>query len=187
MSLQWYMQRSELVSTRNCHSLIMLVMKRRRYVQPLISAALVSLLAVGTGWSKLLRSGSAAAIVPAVGGWSIISGGGSVAQTAVPGVRAGIPRFRARFPGAEPRVPEAGVKTVLLRGHMAELDLLAPDAGQDKLRLGLGKPHGWLLGPERWEPHGHSVGTSAGRELSAVSILLLGHRCGMSMLEGGTM
>jgi hypothetical protein len=58
------------------------VMKRRPVVvaqscAPLMSTALVSLLAVGAGLSTLLRPGSVAAMVPAEGGWTIISGGGS--------------------------------------------------------------------------------------------------------------
>jgi hypothetical protein len=32
---------------------------------------------------------------------------------------------------------------------MEELGLLAADASQEKLRLSLGEPHGWPLGPER--------------------------------------
>jgi hypothetical protein len=40
--------------------------------------------------------------------------------------------------------------------ELDQLDLLADDAGQGKLRLGLGEPHGWPLGPELRKPHGHS-------------------------------
>jgi hypothetical protein len=45
---------------------------------------------------------------------------------------------------------------VQLRDQVAEFDVLASDAGQGELRLGLDEPHGWSLGPERREPHGHS-------------------------------
>jgi hypothetical protein len=45
---------------------------------------------------------------------------------------------------------------VQLRDYVKELGLLSVDAGQEKLRLGLGEPHGWPLGPKRREPHGHS-------------------------------
>jgi hypothetical protein len=64
-------------------------------VPPLMSAALVSLLVVGAGWSKLLHSGSEAATVPAEGGCSIISGGGSATRMAVPGAGTGIPGAEA--------------------------------------------------------------------------------------------
>jgi hypothetical protein len=43
-----------------------------------------------------------------------------------------------------------------LRDHVVELGFLAADASQGKLRLGLGKPHSWSLGPEWREPNGHS-------------------------------
>ena len=49
-----------------------------------------------------------------------------------------------------------GVPVVQLRDHIAELGLLAADAGQGKLCLGSGEPHGWSLGPELRESHGHS-------------------------------
>jgi hypothetical protein len=37
---------------------------------------------------------------------------------------------------------------VQLRDYLEELYILAADAGHEKLRLGLGEPHGW--------PHGYS-------------------------------
>jgi hypothetical protein len=79
-----------------------------------MSAAFVSLLAVGTGQSTLLRSGSKAAMVPAEGGCSVISGRGSAACTAVPGAGAGIP-------GDEARVPEAGAKAIVLGAECCHL------------------------------------------------------------------
>jgi hypothetical protein len=86
-----------------------------------MSAVLVSLLAAGAGRSTLLRSGFEAAIVPAEGGCSVISGGRSAAWMAVPGAGAGIPGAGARVPRAEGRVPEAGAKMVLLSAECCHL------------------------------------------------------------------
>jgi lipoate-protein ligase A len=49
-----------------------------------------------------------------------------------------------------------GIPMVQLRDYVAELGLLAVDADLGKLRLVLGEPHGWPLGPEGREPHRHS-------------------------------
>jgi hypothetical protein len=76
-----------------------------RYVPLLMSAALVSLLAVGAELSTLLRPGSEAAKAPAETGCSIISGGESAA-------RAAVPEAGARVPGDEARVPENFAKAV---------------------------------------------------------------------------
>jgi hypothetical protein len=62
MSLLGYTQRSVSAFTRNCRILNLSVMKRRpMFVEqtcaPLISSALVSLLAVGVGLSTLLSPG----------------------------------------------------------------------------------------------------------------------------------
>jgi hypothetical protein len=89
---------------------------------PLVmSAALVFLLVVGEGWCTLLRCGSETAVVPAVGGCCVVSGGGSAVLVAVPGGRAGIAGAGAGISGtgvgvsvAEGRVPEAGAEAVPL-------------------------------------------------------------------------
>jgi hypothetical protein len=52
-----------------------------------------------------------------------------------------------------PLLRRTGGPAARLRGRTCPL---AVDAGQEKLLLGLGEPHGWPLGPERREPHGHS-------------------------------
>jgi hypothetical protein len=49
-----------------------------------------------------------------------------------------------------------GISLVQLRYDIVKFCPLTADAGQLELRLGLGEPHGWLLGPERWKPYGHS-------------------------------
>jgi hypothetical protein len=45
---------------------------------------------------------------------------------------------------------------VQLRYDVMKFCPLTANAGQRELRLGLGEPHGWPLGPERWKPYGHS-------------------------------
>jgi hypothetical protein len=77
----------------------------------LVSTALVSPLAVGTGLSILLRPGSVAAMVPAEGGCSIISGGGSTARAAVPGAGAWVP-------GAEAMMSPLGAACCHLAGEV---------------------------------------------------------------------
>jgi hypothetical protein len=54
-----------------------------------MSAALVSLLAVGTGLGTFLRLGSETAVVPVKAGCSFVSKGGTAAVAAVPGAGAG--------------------------------------------------------------------------------------------------
>jgi hypothetical protein len=49
-----------------------------------------------------------------------------------------------------------GVSLVQLRYGIMGFCPLTADAGQRILRLSLGEPHGWSLGPERRKPHGHS-------------------------------
>jgi hypothetical protein len=49
-----------------------------------------------------------------------------------------------------------GVPLVQLRDYVKEIGPLAADAGQEEVRLSLGEPNGWSLGPEGWESHGHS-------------------------------
>lgn len=49
-----------------------------------------------------------------------------------------------------------GVSVVHLQDHVAEPGPLAADAGQEKPRLSLGKPHSWPFGPEWLELQGHS-------------------------------
>lgn len=61
-----------------------------------MAAALISVLAVGTGLNTLLRLGSVAAMVPAESGCSMILGGGSIARAAVPGNGARISGAGAR-------------------------------------------------------------------------------------------
>jgi hypothetical protein len=48
------------------------------------------------------------------------------------------------------------VSVIQLRDHLAELSLLAPDAGEGKLCISLGEPRGQPLGSERRKPHIHS-------------------------------
>jgi hypothetical protein len=48
-----------------------------------------------------------------------------------------------------------GVTLVQLRDYVAELGLLATDAGQGELCFSLGDPHCWSLSPEWRKPHGH--------------------------------
>jgi hypothetical protein len=88
-------------------------------VPPVMSAASVSLLVVGTGWSTLLRSCPEASMVPAEGGCDVASGGRSAVCSAIPG--AGISGARTRVPGAERRVPEAGAEVVLLGAECRRL------------------------------------------------------------------
>jgi hypothetical protein len=45
-----------------------------------------------------------------------------------------------------------GVSLVHLRYNMMQFCSLIAHAGQRELRLGLGEPHGWPLGPERRDP-----------------------------------
>jgi hypothetical protein len=79
-----------------------------------------SLLAVRAGRSTLLRSGSKAAMVPAEGGCSVISGGGSADWTAVPGAEVGIPGARARVPGAGAEAVLLGVECCHLSGEVLD-------------------------------------------------------------------
>jgi hypothetical protein len=72
-------------------------------VPPVMSAASVFLLVVGTGRSTLLRSGSEAAMVPAEDGCGVASGGGSAVRSAIPGAAAGISGAGTRVPRAEGR------------------------------------------------------------------------------------
>jgi hypothetical protein len=51
--------------------------------------------------------------------------------------------------------------------------LLIADASQEKLRLGMGEPHGWRRTA--------TFDISTGGELSAVSLLLWSFQCGMSI------
>jgi hypothetical protein len=83
-------------------------------VPPVMSAASVSLLVVGAGWSTLLRSCPETAMVPAEGGCGVASGGGSAVWSAIPGAGARIRGAGTRVLGAEGRVPEAGSEAVLL-------------------------------------------------------------------------
>jgi hypothetical protein len=87
---------------------------------PVMSAALVSLLAVGAGRSTPLRSGSESATVPAEDG-CVISGGGSSTRTAVLEAWAGVPGTGELVSGAEARVPEAGPKAFLLSAECSYL------------------------------------------------------------------
>jgi hypothetical protein len=59
-------------------------------VPPVMPAVSVSLLVVVTGRRALLRSVPEAAAVPAEGGFSVISGGGSAALAVVPRASTGI-------------------------------------------------------------------------------------------------
>jgi hypothetical protein len=43
-----------------------------------------------------------------------------------------------------------------LRDHIVEFSLLAADAVQGEVCLGLGKLNGWSLGPEWRKSHSHS-------------------------------
>jgi hypothetical protein len=45
---------------------------------------------------------------------------------------------------------------VQLRYDIVKFYPLTAYAGQRELRLSLGEPHGWPLGPERRKPYGHS-------------------------------
>jgi hypothetical protein len=73
-----------------------------------------------------------------------------------------------------------GVPVVQLLDHIAELGLLAADASQGKLCLAWAN---YTVGrsAQSGESHTATLGTSAGGELSAASILCGGHRCGMSV------
>jgi hypothetical protein len=73
-----------------------------------------------------------------------------------------------------------GISVVQLLDHVEEFGHLASDAGQEKLHLGLGKPHSWPLGPE-WQSCMATLDIFAGSELSTVSMLRQGHRCGVSI------
>jgi hypothetical protein len=44
-----------------------------------------------------------------------------------------------------------------LRDHAAKFGLLARDACQVELRLGLGEPQGWSVRPEGWQTHSNTV------------------------------
>lgn len=59
-----------------------------------MSAALVSLLAVGSGLSTVLRPGSKAVVVPARGGFGVMPGKGSVLGAVVPGQMVGPTGFQ---------------------------------------------------------------------------------------------
>jgi hypothetical protein len=48
-----------------------------------------------------------------------------------------------------------GIPVVQLPDDVLKFSSLTVDAGQGELRLGLGEPHGWPLGPERGEPHAY--------------------------------
>jgi hypothetical protein len=82
-------------------------------VPPLVSAALVTLLAVGAGLSTLLRLGSVVAMVPVEGGSSIISGRESASRAAVPGTG-------ARIPGAAVRAVPLGTECCHLAGEVLD-------------------------------------------------------------------
>jgi hypothetical protein len=83
-----------------------------RHVTPVMSTMSVSLLAVGIGRCKLLRSGSEEAMAPAEGGCVVISGGVSAVGVAVAGAGAGFFGAGTRIPGTKGRVPEAGASVV---------------------------------------------------------------------------
>jgi hypothetical protein len=68
-----------------------------------MSAASVSLLVVGAGWSTILRSCPETAMVPAGGGCGVASGGGSAVWSAIPGAG-------ARISGAGTRVLGGSLK-----------------------------------------------------------------------------
>jgi hypothetical protein len=45
---------------------------------------------------------------------------------------------------------------VQLRDDVLKVYPVIADASKKELRLGLGEPQGWVLGPDRWKPYGHS-------------------------------
>jgi hypothetical protein len=49
-----------------------------------------------------------------------------------------------------------GLPVLELRDDMVKFCSLIADASEWELSLSLSEPHGWPLGPERWEPHSNS-------------------------------
>jgi hypothetical protein len=96
-----------------------------------MSAASVSLLAVGAGLGTFLRPVTKMVVVPAEAGCGLFLGGGSVAWVAVPGGGAGVS-------GAETRVPGGGAKAVLLSCKCRHLAVEVLD-----LLLKCGAVRGW--------------------------------------------